>query len=235
MGSALFGSGNVIGRLISYEENQPAETRIVGIARDARRGPRTETAPTIYLPCLQRLPATTNVVARMTGGETLAAGTVRNLLKRVDPSAVLSEPRTIADHIAEGLLRDRMLAAVAAFFALLALVLTGIGLFGLTSFGVAHRSHEIGVRLALGAARRSIVWLVVREVAVLTLVGGALGLPAYFAASRTVAAFLFGLSPTDPPTVVAATMILGAIALAASLAPAWRAVHLDPAVTLRDE
>jgi ABC-type antimicrobial peptide transport system permease subunit len=135
----------------------------------------------------------------------------------------------------EGLLRDRMLATLAGLFAFLAMVLTGIGLFGLTSLGVARRTHEIGVRLALGAGRRSIVWLVVREVALLTLVGGALGLAANVAASRTIGAFLFGLSATDPPTIAAATIILALISLSAGFVPAWRAVHLDPALTLRAE
>jgi len=100
---------------------------------------------------------------------------------------------------------------------------------------VSRRSHEIGIRLALGATRRTIVWLVVREAAVLTLVGGALGLAGYVAASRAVGAFLFGLSATDPPTVAAAAIVLAAIALSAGFIPAWRAVHLEPAHTLRDE
>jgi predicted permease len=236
LASALFGGSNAIGQLVSFEEGMPADTRIVGIAKDAKDGPRAEARPTIYLPCFQRsVLATMNIIARMTGGETLSAGSVRSLLKRVDPSVASSEPRAIADIIAESLLRDRMLATLSVFFAVLAIVLTGIGLFGLTSFAVARRSHEIGIRLALGAARRSIVWLVVREIAVLTLVGGALGLAAYFAASRAVGAFLFGLSATDPPTVAAAAIVLAAIALSAGFIPAWRAVHLDPALTLRDE
>jgi ABC-type antimicrobial peptide transport system permease subunit len=176
-----------------------------------------------------------NVVARMTGGETLSAGSVRSVLKRLDPSVVSSEPRAVGDSIAEGLLRDRMLATLSAFFAVLALVLTGIGLFGLTSFAVARRSHEIGVRLALGAARRSIVWLVVREVAMLTLIGGAIGLAGYVAASRAVGSFLFGLSATDSPTVAAAAIVLAAVALTAGFLPVWRATHLDPALTLRNE
>jgi len=234
--SALFGDGKAIGQLVSFEEGMPADTRVVGIAKDAKAGPRAAAHPTIYLPCFQRPgPAAMNVMARMTGGETLSAGTVRSLLKRVDPSVAASEPRAIADIIAEGLLRDRMLATLSGFSAALALVLTGIGLFGLTSFGVARRAHEIGVRLALGAARSSIVWLVVREVAVLTLVGGALGLAAYIAANRAVGAFLFGLSATDPATVAAAAVVLAAIALAAGFVPAWRAVHLDPALMLRNE
>ena len=236
LASALFGDGNAIGRFVSFEEGMPADTRIVGIAKDAKAGPRAGARPTIYLPCFQRpTSAAMNIVARMTGSETLSAGSVRSLLKRVDPSVASSEPRAIADIIAESLLRDRMLATLSAFFAVLAVVLTGIGLFGLTSFGVSRRSHEIGIRLALGATRRSIMWLVVREVAVLTLVGGALGLAAYFAASRAVGAFLFGLSATDPPTVAAAAIVLAAIALSAGFIPAWRAVHLDAALTLRDE
>ncbi|MBZ5498850.1 MAG: ABC transporter permease [Acidobacteriia bacterium] len=236
LASALFGDGKAIERFVSFEEGMPADTRIVGIAKDAKAGPRAAARPTIYLPCFQRPgPATMNIVARMTGRETLSAGTVRSVLKRLDASVASSEPRAMADYIAESLLRERMLATLSVFFAVLAIVLTGIGLFGLTSFGVARRSHEIGVRLALGAARRSIVWLVVREVAVLTLVGGALGLAAYVAASRAIGAFLFGLSATDPPTVAAATIVLAAIALSAGFVPAWRAVHLDPAITLREE
>jgi ABC-type antimicrobial peptide transport system permease subunit len=152
MASALFGDGKAIGQLVSYEENQPAETRIVGVAKDAKTGPRAESRPTIYLPCFQRPGSTTmNIVARMSGEETLPAGTVRSVLKRLDPSVASSEPRAIADIIAESLLRDRMLATLSGFFAVLAVVLTGIGLFGLTSFAVARRSHEIGIRLALGA------------------------------------------------------------------------------------
>ncbi len=236
LASALFVDGNAIGQFVSFEEGMPADTRIVGIAKDAKAAPRAEARPTIYLPCFQRPgPATMNIVARMTGGKTLSAGSVRSVLNRLGSSVASSEPRAVADYIAESLLRDRMMATLSAFFAVLAVVLTGIGLFGLTSFGVSRRSHEIGIRLALGAARRTIVWLVVREIAVLTLVGGALGLAAYFAASRAVGAFLFGLSATDPPTVAAATIILAAIALSAGFVPAWRAVHLEPAHTLRDE
>ncbi len=236
LASALFVDGNAIGQFVSFEEGMPADTRIVGIAKDAKAGPRAEARPTIYLPCFQRPgPATMNIVARMTGGKTLSAGSVRSVLNRLGSSVASSEPRAVADHIAESLLRDRMMATLSAFFAVLAMVLTGIGLFGLTSFGVARRSHEIGVRLALGATRRTIVWLVVREVAVLTLVGGALGLAGYVAASRAVGAFLFGLSATDPPTVAAAAIVLAAIAFSAGFIPAWRAVHLEPAHTLRDE
>jgi putative ABC transport system permease protein len=236
MASALFGAARVIGRLVSYEESMPAETRVVGIIKDAKTGPRAEARPTIYLPCLQRPgPATMKVLARMTSGETLSAGSVRSLLKRVSPSVAASEPRAVADSIDESLLRDRMLSTLSTLFAVLALVLTGIGLFGLTSFGVARRAHEIGIRLALGATRKSIVWLVVREVAVLTLLGGALGLAIYTAASRAVGAFLFGLSATDPATVAAATIVLAVTAISAGFLPAWRAVHLDPALTLRME
>jgi predicted permease len=234
--SALFGDNKAIGQIVSCEEDMPADTRIVGITKDAKAGPRADARPTIYLPSFQRPgSATMNVVARMTGGDTLSAGSVRSVLKRLDPSVVSSEPRAVGDYIAEGLLRDRMLATLSAFFAVLALVLTGIGLFGLTSFAVARRAHEIGVRLALGAARRSIVWLVVREVAMLTLIGGAIGLAVYVSASRTVGSFLFGLSATDPPTVAAATIVLAAVALSAGFIPVWRATHLDPALTLRTE
>jgi predicted permease len=233
---ALFGRTDATGQLVGYEQGQPPDIQIVGVAKDAKTGPRTPARPSIYLPCFQQPgPATMTIVVRTAREETLSSGVVRNLLKRLGPSVAMSDLRAMADYIAEALLRDRMVAMLSLCFAVLATLLTAIGLFGLTSFGVARRSHEIGIRLALGAARKSILWMVIREVAVLTVVGGAVGLAAYLGASRLVGAFLFELSPTDPPTVAAAAMVLTAVALTAGFVPAWRATQLDPLLTLRDQ
>jgi predicted permease len=232
---ALFGSTHVVGQVVGYEE-PPRDLLVVGVVRDARSGPRTSVRPSIYVPCFQQSgPATMTIVARTAGRKTLTNDVVRNLLKRTAPSVAMSDLKAMTDRIAETLLRDRMVAMLSLCFAALATLLGGIGLSGLTSFTVARRSHEIGVRMALGAGRRSIKWMVVKEVAVLTAVGSAAGLVIYLGVSRVVGSFLFELSPTDPPTVAAATVILAAVALSAGYRPARKAARLDPALTLRNE
>ena len=137
--------------------------------------------------------------------------------------------------IADTLSRDRILALLSSAFAGLAALLCGLGLFGMMNFHVATRQREIGIRMALGADRRSIQWNVVREAVFVILAGAPPGLAAYFASSRVIGSFLFDLSPTDVPTVAAAACLLVLVALAASFIPARCATHLDPAVVLRRE
>jgi predicted lysophospholipase L1 biosynthesis ABC-type transport system permease subunit len=117
----------------------------------------------------------------------------------------------------------------------LAALLCGLGLFGMMNFHVVTRQRELGVRLVLGAERRSIQWSVVREAVFVILAGTPVGLAAYFASHRVVGSFLFDLSPTDAPTIAAAASLLVLVAVAASVIPARRATQLDPAVILRRE
>ena len=133
------------------------------------------------------------------------------------------------------MLRDRLMATLSGFFGLLALLLASIGLYGILSYGVASRTKEIGIRMALGARSREVLSLILREALLLVLVGVALGLPVVFGSTRFASTLLFGLTPTDPLSLAGAAMLLFAVALVAGYIPARRATKVDPLVALRYE
>ncbi|HKP11506.1 MAG TPA: FtsX-like permease family protein, partial [Blastocatellia bacterium] len=137
--------------------------------------------------------------------------------------------------IQDSLLRDRLMATLSSFFGFLAALLASIGLYGVISYMVARRTHEIGIRMALGASRRNVLMIVMREAAVLLAAGLATGTALALVAARTASALLFGLQPGDPLTFVMATSLLIIIAAVASYVPARRASQLDPMTALRDE
>jgi len=133
------------------------------------------------------------------------------------------------------ILRERLVATLSGFFGLLALTLACIGLYGLLSYGVARRTHEIGIRMALGAQGRDVRWMILREALLLVIAGVMAGLPLIFAVTRLAATLLFGLTPTDPLSLLSAALLLLSVALAAGYLPARRATRIDPMVALRDE
>ncbi len=133
------------------------------------------------------------------------------------------------------MLRNRLMATLSGFFGLLALLLASIGLYGILSYGVASRTKEIGIRMALGARSREVLSLILREALLLVLVGVALGLPVVFGATRFASTLLFGLTPTDPVSLSVAALLLFAVAFVAGYIPARRATKVDPLVALRYE
>ena len=137
--------------------------------------------------------------------------------------------------IRNSLLRERLMATLSGFFGFLAAVLATVGLYGVISYTVARRTNEIGIRMALGAQRRNIVGMIVREAGILLAVGLLVGAGMTLAASKTVSSLLYGIKPSDPVTIGFAAAALAFVALAASLVPARRASRLDPMVALRDE
>jgi ABC-type antimicrobial peptide transport system permease subunit len=143
--------------------------------------------------------------------------------------------RPFRDIVHDGLLRERLMANLSAFFGLLAAVLAMVGLYGVVSFMVVRRRNEIGVRMALGANRRDILVLVLREAGTLVAVGIAIGVVLAVGAAMFARSLLFGLQPGDPATIVMAALGLAAVAAAASALPAQRAARLDPVVALREE
>jgi ABC-type antimicrobial peptide transport system permease subunit len=143
--------------------------------------------------------------------------------------------RSMERTVDEALFNERMLALLSASFGLLATVLAAIGLYGVMSYTVSRRTREIGIRIALGAERTTVVWMVLREVTLLTLVGIALGVPGALGLSRYVRSQLYGIEPSDPMTLMIAATTLAAVALFAGYLPARRAAAVQPVRALRYE
>jgi ABC-type antimicrobial peptide transport system permease subunit len=176
---------------------------------------------------------------RVSGAIDAIAQRVRDEVWTTDRSVPQFEVRTLADEVDAALVQERLLATVSGFFGALTLVLTAIGLHGLLAFLVVQRTRELAIRMALGAQRRAVVWLVTREALVLVAIGALVAVPAALAAGRIFSTFLqgvlFGLTPNDPMNVLAAVGVIAAVgALAASL-PARRASGVDPMSGLRSE
>lgn len=142
---------------------------------------------------------------------------------------------TIAEVMSQQLAKERVTAMLSGFFAVLALLLASIGLYGLLSYTVMRRTREIGIRIALGAQAENVLWIVLREALALALIGITIGIPCALAASRWIASMLFGLSSSDLPTLVSVSVLLLAVALLAGYIPARRACGVDPIVALRSE
>jgi putative ABC transport system permease protein len=234
-----FGFSNSVGRCSGASEPDPAgQIEIIGVVRDVKyAGLRNEGRAMFYLPYYQ---ATTGrgqmtLVVRTVGDPTSVAAAVRREARAMDPAAPMFEVETLTTQIAASLQRERLLATLSSGFGLLALLLSCLGLYGILSYAVARRTNEIGVRMALGADRRDVLWLVLSDALRLVLIGAALGVPAALAASRLVASQLFGISAADPGAIVAATLALLAVAAVACYLPARRATRVDPLVALRCE
>jgi predicted permease len=179
------------------------------------------------------------LVVRMNGdGAGQAAGVMsvlRDELRRTDPSMPLRDIETVAYRLHTATHQERLVAALSGAFGVLALLLACVGLYGVMAYGVARRRAEFGLRLALGASRGDVSWLVLRETLAVIALGVAIGVPLALLASRFVSRMLFGLAPTDPVTIAAAVAVLALIATLAGYLPARRAARIDPLVALRHE
>jgi ABC-type antimicrobial peptide transport system permease subunit len=157
------------------------------------------------------------------------------VVAQVDPNLAVLKIETIREQLNHLMDQEQLISQLCTWFALLALLLTSIGLYGVMTYNVARRTHEIGVRMALGAQKRKVQWMILRESLLLLGIGVLIGVPATMAATRLVGAQLFGLSPSDPPTFIIAILAISMVALLAAHFPARRASRVDPMVALRDE
>jgi predicted permease len=231
---------NPIGRRFSMEV--PAKTyeiEIVGVVKNLKfNDPREDYSPVAFLPLAQvEGPASyaAYLEIRATTDPTAMAGSVRRAIQEVDKNLPVMSISTLSEQVNESLNKEYLIARLSSFFGILALVLACVGLYGVLAYGVARRTNEIGIRMALGADRRRVLWMVLRESLALVGVGVAVGLLMAFAATRFISSQLYGVTPTDPATITAVTIVLAAVAVFAGYIPAHRATKVDPLVALRYE
>jgi ABC-type antimicrobial peptide transport system permease subunit len=163
------------------------------------------------------------------------ADTLRRVVRGLDPSLPVFALKSVQLQVSESLSIDRLIALLSASFGLLAILLVAIGLYGVTVYSVVRRTREIGIRVALGATAEDVLWLVMREVILMTGLGVVIGLPVALALSQVGRSWLFGLTPYDPLALIVATAVLIAVTLLSGFLPARRATKVDPMVALRYE
>jgi len=218
---------------------------VIGVAKDVKQGAVDRNAGTEFYFSIEqmavapsplgRAPATVNLVLRTTLPPSALAQTIERTMREVDPTVPIARLRDMDTVFEESIRRPRLLAQLLGAFAGLALLLAGIGTYGVLAYMVAERRREIGIRMALGAARSSVIALVMRQGLQPTIIGVLVGLAGAFSANRMMATLLFGVQPTDPITLATVTMTIVLVAAVACWLPAWRASRLDPNVVLRTD
>ncbi len=240
MAASLWPDEEPIGRRFTFgdpeDPEDPGWMTVVGIVGDVRHAtldavPENET----YVPIEQAPFGAASIVVRSAGDPMDLAGAVRVAVRRIDPELPLGTIETVEQVVAASLNQHRFNTTLVGTFAALALVLAVVGVYGVISYGVSQRVHEMGLRMALGAGRAEVRGMVVRQGMAVVLAGVAVGLAAAFAATRLLQAFLYGIRATDPLTFVVVPAVLALAALVASWLPAHRATRVEPMVALRTE
>jgi predicted permease len=236
MARAFFGDRSPIGRHFTFKRTGAEYTvEIVGVAKDLKRAdPRGEWR-LVYCPMLQDLPTLNAIVIiRANGDASAVLAEARRQFREVDKNLFV-DVASMGRRIEDNAFFQRLLATLASVFGLLALLLASIGLYGVMAYSVARRSNEVGIRMALGADRRTVVATVVRESMTLVVAGVAVGLVAAWGATRLIASTLFGVTAMDPLTLAFAIVAMTAVALVAGYIPARRAAAVNPVVALRHD
>jgi putative ABC transport system permease protein len=234
----FFPNEDPIGKRINTgDERQPSWWQIVGVAGDVKyNGLADETQPAMYQPLIQAISFNVFLIVKAESTDPLSlAAAVRNEVRSLDRDLPVAKVQALEQHFASAVSLQRFGATLIALFAALALILASIGIYGVISYSVTQRTHEIGVRIALGARSSDVLLLVVKQGMALTAIGVAIGLIASFALTRLMRTLLFGVSATDPLTFVAVAVLLASVALLACGIPARRATKVDPIVALRCE
>ncbi len=225
-----------IGKRVAFATREPQWRTIVGVVRHAKHyGLNIDGREQIYFPHAQRPRRTMYLSIRTAGEPQNMLNSVREQVRSLDPNLPLFNVATMEERLAESVAQPRFNVLLLGIFAAVALVLAAVGIYGVMSYSVSQRTHEIGIPMALGAQPADVLKLVVRQGMVLTLIGVAAGLAASFALTRFLSSLLYGVSATDPVTFAGVALLLAAVALAASYLPAQRATKGDPLVALRYE
>jgi predicted permease len=225
-----------VGRMMGFGERGPFNVQVVGVAPDAKyRTLREEPGPSFYLPLAQMYSGELTLHARTASSGSAFPSLLRHELAALDSRLALSNIRTLDDQLDRAISRERVAANLLTAFGVLALVLSAVGLAGLMAYNVAQRTREFGVRLALGASPLEIRHIVLRRGLALVAAGAIVGAAGSVAATRAIAALLYGVRPFDAMTIAATAALLGGVALLACDVPARRAARLDPVAALRTE
>lgn len=231
-----FDGQNPTGRRFSFGDTYKAEEsfEITGVVKDARYfGMRRETEPMIYQPIWRPGAGTRTLCLRVDGDPEALTEAIRREVRALDSAVPLIRTRTIEQEIDNNLLQEKLVATLAGFFGVLALILASVGLYGVIAHSAARRTREIGIRMALGAERSSVLWLVLKEALILVAAGVAIGVPAALAVTKFADTLLYGVGARDGVSIAAATLFLSAVAVLAGFLPARRASRLDPLQALR--
>ena len=233
-----FGGSKPIGRQVSVPDwNGDASGRtIVGIVKDAKNSDLRELpAPMLYLPLFQSVEGAVTFEVRTALDPDRITRDVLQAVKATDSRLPVSEVKTLTEQVDRSLIQERLIASLSSLFGVLALLLAGVGLYGLMIYAVNRRTTELGIRLALGASRRQITNMILRETLQLVLLGLGIGVPAALVAARFIQSELYGLKPADPATLLMAVSLLASLAVFAAYLPARRASRVEPMVALRTE
>ena len=234
MARRFFGESNPVGKRFGWGDppDLKYDTEIIGVATNAiYTNLREETPPLIYFPGSQGQ----LLVIRAAGKPESVASSITNEIKAVDKELIISGIKTVPQLVDQSLTVEKLLARLSSFFGLVALVLAAIGLYGVMAYGVVRRTKEIGIRMAIGAQPGSVRWMVVRETLLLVFVGVMIGIPTALAVTRLISSLLYGVEPTDPPTIIIGVLVIIISAVLASFLPARTASRVDPLIALRYE
>jgi putative ABC transport system permease protein len=232
----FFPGKSAVGKRIGFGGGPKSklDVEIVGVvANSLYEGPREGVHRQVFVPHWGRMSAAFYV--RTQNASSGAYSTIRNEVKQLDAAMPVYEMKTLSAQLDETLLTDRLIATLSAGFGLLATLLASIGLYGVMAFVVTRRQKELGLRLALGAERGSVLWIVMKEVLVLLVIGLAVGVPAAIGLGRYVSSQLYGITPNDPWIASTTVALLALVSAAAGLIPAHRASRIDPILALRYE
>lgn len=226
-----------IGKLLTVPEWNAAAFEVVGVVGDVKHfGLNREASPTLYVPFMEQ-PATAVSLALRTQGDPLSLlPSVREIVRALDPDIPVIRPRTMAEAISESVAMNRFGMMFLSMLSVVALLLSSFGIYGIMAYSVSQRTHEIGIRIALGAQVRDVIALVLRQGILLTLIGVVIGMAGALLLARALTSLLTsGVSPTDPTTFLGTALLLIGVSLLACYLPARRSARVDPIITLRSE
>jgi putative ABC transport system permease protein len=231
----FFPGEDPLGKQFSLGRPDGPKSQVIGVVEDGKyAGLNEESRPYVCRPLWQSQVGSISVIVRTAGNLPGLIAVVRGEIQQLDPHLPLATG-TLVEKLSLPLLPARIVASILGGFGLLALALAAIGIYGVMSYAVAQRTHEIGVRMALGAQKADVLKLIIGQGVVLTLMGVGIGLAAALALTRVMKSLLFGVSATDPLTFILIAPLLTFVALLACFVPARRATKVDPLIALRHE